>query len=101
MSTSEYPAGRIGRPRASGPWSLDSLGAVSTEGWVVCALVVVAAAIRFLVIDNQSLWADEALTAYEARIPFGGMVNVVLHVETTPPLYFVLIWVWGHLFGTG
>ncbi len=67
----------------------------------MCGLVVVAAVIRFLVIDTQSYWADEALTAYEARLPFGSMLNVVLHVETTPPLYFVLIWVWGHVFGTG
>ena len=29
------------------------------------------------------------------------MLGLVLHVETTPPLYFVLIWAWGHLFGTG
>ena len=64
-------------------------------------LVVVAAAIRFITIDNQSFWMDEALTAYEAHLPFGAMVNTVLHVETTPPLYFVLIWAWAHLFGTG
>jgi 4-amino-4-deoxy-L-arabinose transferase-like glycosyltransferase len=67
----------------------------------VVALVLVASAIRILVIDNQSLWADEALTAYETRLPFGSMINVVLHVETTPPLYFVLIWTWSHVIGTG
>ena len=51
-------------------------------------------------IDNQSFWADEALTAYEAHLPFGAMINTVVHVETTPPLYFVLIWAWAHVFGT-
>jgi 4-amino-4-deoxy-L-arabinose transferase-like glycosyltransferase len=81
--------------------SVGSIRALSTEAWIVCLLVVVATVIRFLVINNQSYWADEALTAYEARIGLGGMLNVVLHVETTPPLYFALIWVWGHLFGTG
>ena len=44
---------------------------------------------------------DEALTAYEAQLPFGAMIHTVVHVETTPPLYFVLIWAWAHLFGTG
>ncbi len=101
VTTSEYPAGRIGRLRTRRLWSADSLRAISAEAWIVCAVVVAAAVIRFLVIDNQSYWADEALTAYEARIPFGGMLNVVLHIETTPPLYFVLIWAWGHAFGTG
>lgn len=101
MSTSEYPAGAIARLRAGGSWSIGSIRAVSMEAWIVCALAVVATVIRFLVIDNQSYWADEALTAYESRISFGAMLGVVVHIETTPPLYFVLIWVWGHLFGTG
>jgi uncharacterized membrane protein len=67
----------------------------------VGALVVLAAVIRIVVIDNQSIWMDEALTAYETRIPFGAMIHVVLHVETTPPLYFVAIWFWAHVFGSG
>ena len=97
MSTSDYaapPSGRIDQ------WSVPRVPALSTEGWIVLALVVVAAVIRGLVIDTQSFWRDEALTAYEARLPFGAMVHVVTHIETTPPLYFGLIWIWGHLFGT-
>ena len=31
----------------------------------------------------------------------GAMINTVVHVETTPPLYFVLIWAWAHIFGNG
>jgi mannosyltransferase len=57
--------------------------------------------IRIITIDNQSFWADEALTAYETHLPFGAMLNTVAHVETTPPLYFVLIWFWAKVFGTG
>ena len=44
---------------------------------------------------------DEALTAYETHSSFGGMLGTVAHVETTPPLYFVLIWAWAHVFGSG
>jgi len=100
VSTSELPADGIGRPWRPKLRATFSARTLSSEGWIVCGLVLLAAAIRILVIDNQSFWADEALTAYEARLPFGGMINVVLHVETTPPLYFVLIWAWGHILGT-
>jgi mannosyltransferase len=66
----------------------------------VIGLVALAAAIRILVINNQSFWMDESLTAYEVRLPFGAMLQTVAHVETTPPLYFVLIWGWAKVFGT-
>ena len=96
MSTSEYPA-----PRPALGRLFEAPIRLSAEAWLVLGLTVAAAVIRVLVIDTQSFWADEALTAYEASLPFGAMLNVVLHVETTPPLYFLLTWVWGHLFGTG
>ena len=32
---------------------------------------------------------------------FGAMLHTVAHIETTPPLYFVLIWAWAHVFGSG
>jgi mannosyltransferase len=99
MSTSEYQARRLG-PR------VPRLGAVSVRDvpadlWILLALTAVAAAIRFLVIDNQSFWADEALTAYETHLGFGAMLHTVAHIETTPPLYFVAIWAWAHVFGSG
>jgi hypothetical protein len=74
---------------------------VPADVWITVALVLVAAVIRIVLINNQSYWQDEALTAYEAGLPFGAMIHTVTHVETTPPLYFLLIWAWGHIFGTG
>ncbi len=73
---------------------------VTTEGWVLLALVLVATVIRIITIDNQSFWADEALTVYEAGQSFPAMLHTVASIETTPPLYFVLIWVWAKAFGT-
>ncbi len=101
MSSSDYPARRLGRPAP--PWLGDAETArpIPTEVWITAALVVIAAVIRIVVLNNQSYWMDEALTAYEAQLPFGAMINTVLHVETTPPLYFVLIWAWAHVFGNG
>src|SRR5436309_9864834 len=98
MSTSEYPAQRFGGLRLRARTGARPLPA---EGWLLVLVVVLAAAIRILVINDQSFWQDEALTAYEASLPFGAMLHTILQVETTPPLYFVVIWVWGHLFGTG
>jgi mannosyltransferase len=97
VSASEHPAPRVRGPRALARVNARS---VAVEVWVLVALVVLAAVIRILTIDNQSFWTDEALTAYEAHLPFGAMLNTIVHVETTPPLYFVLVWGWAHVFGT-
>jgi uncharacterized membrane protein len=98
MSTSEYRAPQVG----PGAPRLGLVGAreVPADVWALIGLVALAALIRVLVIDNQSFWMDEALTAYETHSSFGGMLGTVAHVETTPPLYFVLVWAWAHLFGS-
>lgn len=75
--------------------------ALSTEAVLLGAIVVAAAVIRILTIGNQSIWADEALTSYETQLPFGAMLHTVSQVETTPPLYFVVVWCWAKVFGTG
>ena len=62
---------------------------------------MIAAVIGLVVLTNQSYWMDEALTAYEAQLPLGAVINTVVHVVTTPPLYFVLIWLGAHQFGNG
>ena len=95
MSASDSTA-----PSQRWPTARLNVRAISAERWMLLGLITLAAMIRIVIINNQSFWADEALTAYEARLPFGAMVNTVLHVETTPPLYFVLIWLWAKLFGT-
>ena len=97
MSTSEYEAGRVPTPRLGAI----AIGDVPADVWALVALVALASLIRLLVIDNQSFWMDEALTAYETHSSFGGMLGTVAHIETTPPLYFVLIWLWAHVFGSG
>ena len=101
MSASDYPARRFGGPVP--PWlrDADSARSIPVEVWITGALVVSAAASRVLVLTNQSYWTDEALTAYEAQLPLGAMLGTVVHVETTPPLYFLVVWAWAHLFGTG
>ncbi len=102
MSTSEYPAAEpLGERRLPRLRATASARTISADVWIVGGLFVLAAVIRFATIRSQSYWADESLTVYEAGLPFGAMINTVVHLETTPPLYFLLIWGWAKLFGTG
>jgi uncharacterized membrane protein len=65
---------------------------------LVCAA---AAALRFATLDAQSLWYDESVTAQLMSPRLGGMLHALPDSESTPPLYYVLAWLWTQLFGTG
>jgi hypothetical protein len=52
-----------------------AVGSISVDVWILWGLIVVATVIRIVTIDNQSYWADEALTAYEAHLPFQAMLD--------------------------
>jgi hypothetical protein len=66
------------------------------------ALVLGAGAVlRFATLDAQSLWYDEAVTARLLRMDLGAMLRAIPDSESTPPLYYVLTWLWTHVFGTG
>jgi mannosyltransferase len=74
---------------------------ISAEGWALAALTIVAALLRFATLTSQSFWVDEATTAHEMTLSFGALLHQVRVNETTPPLYFVIAWVWTKLFGSG
>jgi 4-amino-4-deoxy-L-arabinose transferase-like glycosyltransferase len=61
----------------------------------------VAAAIRVWQIGDQSYWLDEAFTVDLVKRPLGDMLATIPTTESTPPLYYVLAWLWAKLFGTG
>lgn len=66
----------------------------------VLLLTVVGAALRFATVGRQSYWYDEAITA---TMLDGSLVDVftgVAETESTPPLYYVLGWMWAQLGGT-
>jgi hypothetical protein len=67
----------------------------------VAALTVLAALLRFATLDRQSFWSDEAMTALLARMSFTDMLGTIGDTESTPPLYYVLAWVWAKAFGHG
>jgi mannosyltransferase len=67
----------------------------------VLALTAVGGAIRLATLTSQSYWFDEATTAHEMQLSFGAMWHALRVNESTPPLYYVLAWVWARIFGTG
>jgi mannosyltransferase len=72
------------------------------EAWhAVAALTVLAAALRFATLDQQSLWLDESYAIEDIARPFGAMLDWARAKEGSPPLYFVLAWGWAKLFGAG
>ena len=64
-------------------------------------IVALAALARFATLDQQSFWYDEAVTVGLVRMDFGDMLDRIPDSESTPPLYYVVGWVWGEVFGTG
>jgi mannosyltransferase len=68
--------------------------------WAVVGLTALAAAIRFSTLGLQSYRHDEAVTA--GRVLLAGLPGTMHEVwsgESTPPLYYLLAWLWSHLFG--
>src|SRR5207302_2742076 len=68
---------------------------------VLLVIVAAGAAIRFSTLDLQSFWVDEGNTVHLLRMDFGSMFSGALDGEQTPPLYYVLAWLWTRPFGTG
>jgi mannosyltransferase len=65
------------------------------------AATIIGGAIRFSTLDIQSFWDDEGFTVTLTRFGFVEMLNAVPQTEASPPLYYVLAWVWAQIFGTG
>ena len=63
---------------------------------------LIAAALRFATLDVQSFDFDES---YTVGIVLNGSLGHALHTipltESSPPLYYVLAWLWTRIFGLG
>ena len=67
---------------------------------LLAGLVVLAATLRFATLGVQSLDSDEGFTAQIASKSLGGALSQVPDTESTPPLYYALVWLWSKLFGS-
>jgi len=65
-------------------------------------LIVLGAILRFATIDLQSYRYDEAVTVARVLHPsLFDTFSAVPHSESTPPLYYLVAWLWSRPFGTG
>jgi mannosyltransferase len=62
-------------------------------------VTALALAVRFSTLSLQSLWLDEAYTDHLVHLGFGAMLSAIPKSESTPPLYYVIVWGWTHVFG--
>jgi mannosyltransferase len=67
---------------------------------ILGSLTAFAAILRFSTLDLQSFWNDEAGTAFIVAHQHSQMLALTHH-ETTPPTYYVFMWVWAKVFGNG
>lgn len=66
--------------------------------WLLIALMLAAFAVRVYRLDAQSLWSDEGLSLYRARLSLGENLTNIIVVppgvatrDTNPPLYFIAL----------
>jgi uncharacterized membrane protein len=62
-------------------------------------LTILAAALRFSTLDVQTFWIDESVTVGLLRLDFSQMLRTIPDTESTPPLYYVVAWLWTRVFG--
>jgi len=75
---------------------------MSRRSYVLLGITAVAAIVRFATLDLQSFDHDEAVTAARVIHPsLFDTLSAVVDGERSPPLYYVLVWAWSKIFGTG
>jgi mannosyltransferase len=67
----------------------------------ILLLTLLGAVLRFVAIGHQGFWFDESYTAYLVGHSPGRMLGLLPHLESTPPLYYCVAWVWSRIFGFG
>lgn len=73
----------------------------ATTWWVLGAIIVLGIVVRFTTLNEQSFWFDEATTWGIVDHGLGHVLSTVPRTESTPPTYYVLLWLWSRAFGTG
>ncbi|MEV4423290.1 hypothetical protein AB0L40_25435, partial [Patulibacter sp. NPDC049589] len=68
---------------------------------LVGGLVLIALAIRLPTAGEQSFWLDEVYTGRIVDGSLGHAWSTIQRTENTPPLFYLLDWLWGRAFGTG
>ena len=70
------------------------------NGWIaVTGLTLLAGVLRVPTLGLQSYEFDEAATLKVVDGSFGHALHKIAVSESTPPVYYVLAWLWRHIFG--
>jgi uncharacterized membrane protein len=65
-------------------------------------LTLAAAALRFSTLGLQSFWYDEAFTpVHVLHASLWATLHGVVKTENTPPLWYIVEWIWSRIFGSG
>jgi 4-amino-4-deoxy-L-arabinose transferase-like glycosyltransferase len=76
------------------------VGPLSRTPVALGAIVAGAAALRLATLGLQSFWYDESYTAAIAvQASLGDVLASAWDLETTPPTYYLLLWLWQELAG--
>ena len=70
------------------------MGSRVAAGVGAAGVFVAAAVLRFANLGAQSFWYDEAVTLTVIDGSLGDVLDRVPDTESTPPLYYVLAWMW-------
>jgi hypothetical protein len=89
-------------PRSPSEGGQETWPARWPDWWPLAALTLLAAALRLATLDLQSFWYDEAFTpVHVLRSGLGVTWRSFVHTENTPPLWYLVVWVWSRIAGTG
>jgi mannosyltransferase len=91
----------VGASSRAGPFANRQFSAGSERtSPIVFGILGLAAVLRFATLGLQSYWSDEAVTVNLVRGSLRHMLSAIPNSERTPPVYYVLAWIWSRLFGT-
>ena len=65
----------------------------------IVLLTALGAFLRFFDIGHQGFWYDESYTVFLVKHGPGTMLGLIPQLESTPPLYYLITWVWARVFG--
>ncbi len=71
--------------------------------FLLSVIVLAAVFFRLKGLTFQSLWLDELINLYNSSpaVSLGHAIRFCREAEHTPPLFYILIWVWQRIWGPG
>src|SRR5581483_1547742 len=88
------------RPRRGERGLRRLVGPAFREPWLLAGVLVAASVLRLVRLGSQSLWLDESVSSDFVHLHLRSLLLAVRSNESTPPLYYVLAWVWAKVFGS-